>query len=377
MNGDADHKATFCQFPLFHRNKTLAKGFHYRYTAKPVELNEWSIPIMRKYHFAIIFFLAVVLGAGPMLAQMAPRMRRHLVNQARALRLIPADTKPPGENQIAVDIVGDQRIIQANGVPDHETGAFPNRGNPHRITQQQYTYRIPANPVAADRTTPLRMHNFGIAVNGVPFDPGAAEWYEGNPRGGWQYEALSGAVPLGIDANHAHVQPTGAYHYHGLPSGLLKELGVQKGTHSPIVGWAADGFPIYAMYAYQDANDPESKIVELQPSFRLKKGRRPSGDGEPGGRYDGTFIQDYEYVAGHGDLDECNGRFGITPEFPEGTYAYYLTQHWPVVPRSYRGTPSSDFQRGPRQDSDREPRPYDEPPRRGPGPSRFGPPPRR
>lgn len=324
----------------------------------------------RRYHLAIIMFLATILGAGPMLAELAPRMRRHLVTQAKALRLIPADSQPPGENKVSIEVVGDQRVIRANGIPDHRTGAFPNHGNPNGITQQQYVFHIPAQPKPADRITPLRMQDFGIGVNGVPFDPGAAEWYNGDPRGGWQYEALSGAVPLGIDANHAHVQPTGAYHYHGLPSDLLKSLHVERGKHSPIVGWAADGFPIYALYGFQDPNHSESELVELETSYRLKKGRRPSTDNQPGGRYDGTFIQDYEYVPGHGDLDECNGRFAVTPDYPEGTYAYYLTHHWPVIPHNYRGTPSEDFRRVP----------GGPPGGGGPGGFRrpgFGPPPRR
>ncbi|NNJ28014.1 hypothetical protein LzC2_41250 [Planctomycetes bacterium LzC2] len=154
-------------------------------------------------------------------------------------------------------------------------------------------------------------------------------------------------MPLGLDENHAHVQPTGAYHYHGLPTGLLKNLGWKAGAHSPLIGWAADGFPIYAKTGYADADDASSDVKELKSSYRLKEGRRPGGEGQPKGKYDGTFTQDYEYVAGSGDLDECNGRQCVTPEFPEGTYAYFLTDDWPVVPRQFRGTPSEDFFRGP------------------------------
>ncbi|MBU6180830.1 MAG: YHYH protein, partial [Verrucomicrobia bacterium] len=73
---------------------------------------------------------------------------------------------------------------------------------------------------------------------------------------------------------------------------------------------------------------------------------RPGGD-EPGGRHDGAFVQDYECVAGSGDLDECNGRFCLTPEFPEGTYAYFLTDEWPVIPRAFRGSPVSLRAEGP------------------------------
>ncbi|HAA22158.1 MAG TPA: hypothetical protein DCP28_26600, partial [Cytophagales bacterium] len=65
-----------------------------------------------------------------------------------------------------------------------------------------------------------------------------------------------------------------------------------------------------------------------------------------GGDYDGTYIQDFEYVQGLGDLDECNGRFGKTPEYPEGTYYYVLTADFPVIPACFVGTPSEDFQIG-------------------------------
>jgi hypothetical protein len=93
------------------------------------------------------------------------------------------------------------------------------------------------------------------------------------------------------------------------------------------------------MYGYTDSNNPASGVAELKTSYRLKQGNRPDGKGEPGGTYDGAFVQDYEYVAGSGDLDECNGRSCITPEFPDGTYAYFLTREWPVIPRAFRGTP--------------------------------------
>ena len=38
----------------------------------------------------------------------------------------------------------------------------------------------------------------------------------------------------------------------------------------------------------------------------------------------GFFIKDYEYQ-GNGDLDRNNGRFCITPDYPNGTYAYFAT----------------------------------------------------
>ena len=301
---------------------------------------------MPRYLWRSLAILLLVLSAGWVLAQRFPPGRRpprdHRVTQSRELRLVPATEQPRYRKQVAIKIEGEHRVIRANGVPAHRTGPFPNRGNPHSIATQSYQYRVPVNPKKADLITPLRMQNFGIAVNGIPFDPGAAEWYRGDRQGGWQYEPLSGAVPLGLDANHAHVQPTGAYHYHGLPANLLAELGVKASSHSPIVGWAADGFPIYAIYGYSKATDKDSKVRSLKSSYRLKKGDRPGGPRAPG---DGTFVADYVFEEGRGDLDECNGRFGLTPDYPDGTYAYFLTKEWPVIPRNYRGTPSEDFRR--------------------------------
>jgi len=168
-------------------------------------------------------------------------------------------------------------------------------------------------------------------LNGVPFDPGAGEFYLGDRSLGWQYEALSGAVVLGLDQNHAHVQPSGKYHYHGLPTLFLEEIGVEKGKHSPQIGWAADGFPIFALYGGKE------QVTTLRPSYRLKAGNRPTGDNQPGGQYDGTFTQDYEYVPGLGDLDECNAAMTVTDDFPNGTYAYFLTNDYPVIPRCLKG----------------------------------------
>ncbi len=238
------------------------------------------------------------------------------------------------------------RVVSSNGIPDHDTGRFPNRRNPNRIEEQDHRFRMPLEPVASPWVRELGMHPFGVATNGVPFDPGAAEWYRDDPSSGWRYEPLSGGRDVGLDHHHAHVQPGGTYHYHGLPTGLLRRnLGKEPVV---LVGWAADGYPIYGPFGYMDPADPASEPMLLASSWRLKEGRRPGGD-QPSGRYDGTFVQDYEYVSGAGNLDECNGRTAATPEFPEGTYHYVLTEGWPVIPRCFKGTPDPSFLRhGPR-----------------------------
>ena len=291
-------------------------------------------------------FSIVLFAQGP------PRMRKHKVSEAKALELVPANKIPPTTNRVQVTETDGFRVIESNDIPKHTVGRFPNRGNPNAIAAQNWTIKIPLQPIPNDTVTPLHQSTnhgppnmpFGVGVNGVLFEPGTAEFWMGDRTADWNYEALGGAVGLGLDANHAHVQPGGIYHYHGLPTGLLEELGfiagkIDHNTHSPLIGWAADGFPVYYAFGYQQADDPESSVVKLTTSFRLKQGQRPSGSAGPGGRYDGAFIQDYEFALGTGDLDECNGRFCVTPEFPEGTYAYFFTDSWPVIPRGFRGTP--------------------------------------
>ena len=282
-------------------------------------------------------------GVGPPPGRNGPPLRYHEVVQADGmLLLVRADEAPGGDNEVAIEVVGERRVIRSNGIPQHNTGAFPNAGNPNAIRAQAHTYSVAAEPEMAASATPVR-GVFGIYVNGVPFDPGAAEFFHGKRRSDWQYEALSGAVALGLDANHAHVQPNGAYHYHAKPTLLLAELGLTSAAHSPLIGWAADGVPIYAIYGY---GADGASVRELKSGYRVKSGERPDGEGEPGGVYDGTFSRDYEYVDGAGDLDQCNGKLAATPEFPAGTYAYFLTNDWPYVPRCHMGTPSQDFVRG-------------------------------
>ena len=279
-----------------------------------------------------------------------PPARQHRATQVRPVNLIPASEPAPGVSKHSAKLEKAARRILANAIPNHRVGPFPNHGNPHAIAEQAYDFTLPATPAVAATLTPLHRpagNNpggapnlpFGIAVNGVLFDPGTAEFWMGDRAAGWNYEALGGAVALGLDTNHAHVQPNGAYHYHGVPTLLFKALDPAPDQHSPLIGWAADGFPIYALRGWREARNPSSGVKILTSSYRLRSGDRPAPPIGPGGRFDGTFIQDYTFVAGSGDLDECNGRFTVTPEYPHGTYAYFLTENWPVIPRVFRGTP--------------------------------------
>ncbi|WP_372368350.1 YHYH protein [Candidatus Uabimicrobium sp. HlEnr_7] len=242
---------------------------------------------------------------------------------------------PEKKSFVRIDDQRGYRYIFTNSIPNHLHGSFPNRNNPNRISKIKRVYKVKSKPLVAKNTVPVAHYLFGVAINGIPFDPGTAEFWQRNRHSGWRYEALSGKINLGLDMNNAHVQPNGMYHYHGIPwQWLTKKVTTPDVT---LVGYAADGFPIYALYGYKN-----NEISKMRSSYKIKKGMRKSG---PRGYYDGTFVADYIYAANTGDLDECNGKFGVTPEYPQGTYHYYLTEDFPFVPRFFKGTPDFTFKK--------------------------------
>ena len=255
---------------------------------------------------------------------------------------------------------GSNRILNGNGIPNHEVGTFPNAHNPNRISEQSVNANFTLCPNIISESGlevvgPALV--IAYALNSVKFDPatagrcndqGACSLAKG--QGNWNIEALGhDTFNFGDDMNHAHVQPNGAYHYHGIPELLVDFLGDSEGM--TLVGWAADGFPVYARYGFLDANDSTTKTIALKSSYRLKSqpdSNRPmvltSLAGGPGQGTTpntpipmGAFTQDYEYVAGHGDLDQCNGRYGVTPEFPEGIYYYVVSDDFPFFTRCLKG----------------------------------------
>jgi hypothetical protein len=243
------------------------------------------------------------------------------------------------KTKVEITVKGAYRYVTSNGIPNHLTGRFPGRNNPNAISEQKLEYRMLANPVAAAQIQMIGMYPFGVALNGVPFEPAAAEFWKRDWRSGWQYEALSGKINLGLDSSNAHVQPTGKYHYHGMPEGLISKLG--RSRKAIMLGYAADGFPVYNQYCLSDPLKVGSKGMKMKSSCKVKSGNRP--DGSPGGKYDGTFLQDYEFIQGLGTLDLCNGHFGITPQNPKGIYHYHITETYPFIPRFFLGTPDPSF----------------------------------
>ncbi len=250
------------------------------------------------------------------------------------------------------DSSGSERVVTTNHIPDHFVGKFPNDFNPNSIREVDETLSVTKFPSMASSVTNVANSNgpayaFGIDLNGILYDPAAAEAWEYNGQKDWDWTLEATANQLGLDCNNAHVQPNGEYHYHGTPVEYFDERGIDPHNMN-LVGWAADGYPIYYKYAYGDANNSTSTVIAMTSGYKLKDGGR-GGDGisEPCDEHNGVYVQDYEYEAGLGDLDECNGRSGVTPEFPGGTYYYVITDEFPGIPRCFKGTPSQDFKVGP------------------------------
>ena len=226
-----------------------------------------------------------------------------------------------------VTVEGDTRKMVTNALPNHKTGEFPRKGNPNTISSQNRTYTFPVNPKYTGK--PKWAREPGVALNGVKFEPGTAEVVTCETGENYRVEAFQDMIDLGLDFNNAHVQPTGAYHYHGSPTSVIKNF--DKGDDLVHVGFANDGFAMYY-----------SKSGKYKSSYRLVKGNR---DGEDcvyenprktidisvDGHHDGTYGSDFEYISNLGDLDECNGTT------IDGKYAYIVTDEFPYVSRCLMG----------------------------------------
>jgi len=236
---------------------------------------------------------------------------------------------------------GSNLRIEANGIPEHPVGSFPGNGSPHAIAEQTFDRRVPQTPsgVGQDISDDTDTYSFGVGTNGVIFSPYANEYWDNDSTSGWQYEPLGAGLLLGLDCNYAHVFPGGNYHYHGMPEGLMDQQG--DGPDHYFVGYAADGYPIYARWGHDDPDDDTSPLRPLVSGWSLKEGTRPDG---PGGDYDGTFVEDYEFTD-TGDLDACNGRTAHTGEHGY-TYHYVLTDSFPYVPRCWTAEPHRTWMPG-------------------------------
>ena len=311
--------------------------------------------------------LFILCGGCFLQAQTNPAITKWLQNTTNIMgrHYVSGNSTPINDNVLAnvqtVQYSANSVYVTTHGIPAYITGPFLD-GNPSLATDQNAIYKLPLNPVQNTGTpTATTGGNIGIFINGISlFDyrDGVA-WNNstqalcggpGNPPcpGGpnatqaWNRDAIP-AEKGGFDCNKAH-PAMGNYHHHQNPSAFNLDLQVisticatypadglyviNPNVHSPLIGFAYDGFPIYGAYAYTNT-DGTGGISRIKSSYQLKnQTTRINGPAVNATYFNGYFREDYEYIAHPNDptyLDEHNGRFCITPEYPNGIYCYFAT----------------------------------------------------
>jgi hypothetical protein len=223
--------------------------------------------------------------------------------------------------------------VSASGVPSYTIGPW---SNPNVASQQTYKAKFTRNPTALG-TTYTGLGVTGLWVDGTAIYNQKDANYWNNTTGafttgitnnGWNRNALyfEGGS---FDNCLGHAGPNGGYHNHVNPLCLYNKAA--STVHSPIIGYAFDGYPIYGPYGYATTNNSASGIKRMVSSYVLStatsRTNGPSFSYVSGGKtcIVGSMCEDYVYTAGSGDLDSHNGRTCVTPEYPNGTYAYFLT----------------------------------------------------
>jgi YHYH protein len=313
--------------------------------------------------------------------------------------------------------------IRTTGLAGHVMGpwyldAAKTTNFPNFPSNTAAIYRIPRTPVVPGAKTLTGAGAIGFFVNGVAFFDNRdtfsysnANGMDASPVAGigmgdgiWIRNALVNEGNT-FDAALAH-QAGNQYHYHVQPVALRHQLGdhvdynpatnrytesiAPPTAHSPILAWAADGFPVYGPYGYATATDAGSGVRRMVSGFVLRNGANGTTNLAATGRQTlpawaaatqnrsatlatnqygpavsttyvlGHYLEDHDYLGDLGftqgvvnaggvffDLDRYNGRTCVTPEFPGGTYAYFSTiaaDGTPAFPynigRQYYGSPT-------------------------------------
>ncbi len=325
---------------------------------------------MKKIILSSIFCLSLYVG----FAQTNPAILNWLQNNTIMGRHYVSGSSTAIDETVLANVQNVQYstnwvYVTTTGVPSYITGPF--FGNPSLASNQNAIFKISLKPEPDTGTlTATTGGNIGIFINGVAlFDyrDGVA-WNPttsalcggpGNPPcpggpGGsmdWNRDAIV-AERGGFDCSKGH-PAMGNYHHHQNPSAFNLDrvvistvcnlynadglYAIDSTTHSPLIGYAYDGYPIYGAYAFKNA-DGTGGVVRMKSSYQLRaitaRTLGPTGIDVPDGPAINTtyplgyFREDYEYVAHTGSpdyLDEHNGRFCVTPEYPAGKYCYFAT----------------------------------------------------
>lgn len=316
-----------------------------------------------------------------------------------------------------IDYSNSYVYIKTSGLASHLMGpwyldAAKTQLFPNLPTDTNTTYRIPRTPTVAVTKTNTPGGPIGFFVNGVAlfdnrdtFSYSNANGRDADPTAGiglgdgiWNRDAYPNES-VTFDAALAH-QAGNQYHYHAQAVALRYQLGdhvdynaktnrytestVIESQHSPILAWAADGYPVYGPYGYATAANGSSGVRRMVSGYVVRNGSNGTTNLTTSGRHTlpawaalaqnrsatlsanqygpnvsttyalGHYLEDYDYLGDLGktqgvdfDLDKYNGRFCVTPEFPNGTYAYFQaiaadgTPQFPYnLGRQFYGTPS-------------------------------------
>ena len=164
----------------------------------------------------------------------------------------------------------------------------------------------------------------------MKFEPETAEQVVCSSGENYKVEAIQDYLDLGLDFNNAHVQPTGAYHYHGVSSNLV-DFAAKPGQDLVHVGFALDGYLM--VYSQSGMYKPSYNLdTETRSGTGCTITMRETKDVEVAGTTpNGTYVSDWIYTEGRGDLDECNGTT------INGQYVYLVTDTFPYIPRCLNG----------------------------------------
>ena len=306
-----------------------------------------------------------------LVAQTDPAIIQWIQNttQVKGRHYVKGSSTPVNDNVLAnvlkVQYSADWVYVSTNGIPSYITGPFLD-GNPSLASSQNAIFKISLKPTKNTGTpTNTTGGNIGIFLNGVAlFDyrdgvswSNAQQALKGGPLMGmgdnvWNRDAVVGER-LGFDCAKGH-PANGNYHHHQNPSAFNLDRKVISSVcdlyaadglyvldstkHSPLLGYTYDGFPIYGAYGYKNT-DGTGGITRMKSSFFLRNitDRTVYADGTDvidgpavSATYPlGYFREDYAYIAPSTSqpdyLDEHNGRFCVTPEYPKGTYCYFAT----------------------------------------------------
>jgi len=246
--------------------------------------------------------------------------------------------------------------ISATCIPGYSIGPWP--GNPNVPANKNFVYKIPRYPAPNTGTlVNVPMGQVGAFTNGVSVF-NALDMMSYNNLGIWHQNAyfFEGS---GFDNCLGHPAPDGQYHHHVSPKCLYSTT--DNTHHSPIIGYAWDGYPIYGAYGYADTSMASGTIKRMVsgyvPRSITQRHTLPDGTALTTANYGpdvnatypvGAYREDYLYTAGAGDLDEHNGRWCHTPEYPAGIYAYFVTLDASLAPAypytlgvTYYGTPEA------------------------------------